>query len=99
MAEDLNTHFSKEDINVDIRKLFIWVGATTMLLVASLALGAIYMLEMHVKELNRRRTEKGRATKLRNLENNKAVDVEIDQILFANEPEQKEKGQEEESPG
>jgi len=75
------------------------VGAVTVALVCSLALGAVYMIESHVKDLNKRRTEKARETKLKNLENNKALEVEEEEILDNYEREQKEKEQKEESAG
>jgi len=51
---------------VDIKKLFLWVGATGMLLVGSLALGAIYWIELQAKEFRRKQTEKARLQKLKN---------------------------------
>jgi len=59
---------------VDIKKVFLWVGAVTAALVVSLALGAVYVIEMNIRDLNRRRTEKARQTKLDNLANQVRAD-------------------------
>jgi len=67
----------------------LWVGGVTVALVISLAVGAVYMIEMNIKELNRRRTQKARETKLDNLANQVRADengVRV-KIIDPNDPE------------
>lgn len=51
-----------------IRKIFIIAGSLTILLVAGLSLFGLWVLEKGRKDLNRKKTEKARQTKLDNLD-------------------------------